>query len=98
MPPPHTQVIDTVDKVEEVKRLVDKIDKDMILNFTLLNERIKALERQAPTAPAVGASLGMLDLLLYSRRYPKYSGPTLLLIPLSPCVVRDRGRQESIRL
>ncbi len=42
-----------------------------------------------------------LFLLVYSRRYPKYSRPTLLpllLIPLSPCVVRNRGRQESIRL
>ncbi len=36
-------------------------------------------------------------VLVYSRRYPKYSRPTLLLIPLSPCVVRDWGRQESIR-
>jgi hypothetical protein len=62
VPPPHTKVIDTGDEVEEVKRLVDKIDEDMILNFTLLNERIKALEHQAPTALAVGASLGLLDL------------------------------------
>jgi hypothetical protein len=33
-------------------------------------------------------------VLVYSRRYPKYSRPTLLLIPLSPCVVRDRGARS----
>ncbi len=39
-------------------------------------------------------------VLVVVRRYPKYSRPSLplLLIPLSPCVVRDRGRQESISL
>ncbi len=39
-------------------------------------------------------------MLVVVRRYPKYSRPSLplLLIPLSPCVVRDQGRQESIRL
>jgi hypothetical protein len=37
----------------------------MILNFTLLNERIKALEHQAPTAPAVEASLGMLLIWMF---------------------------------
>jgi hypothetical protein len=62
VPKPHTQVIKMGDKVEEVKRLVDGINEDMILNFTLLNERVKALEQQAPTALAVEASLGTLDL------------------------------------
>jgi hypothetical protein len=40
------------------------------------------------------------SVLVVVRRYPKYSRPSLplLLIPLSPCVVRDRGRQEYIRL
>jgi hypothetical protein len=35
----------------------------------------------------LGAAGG--DVLEVHRRYPKYSRLTLLLIPLSPCVVRD---------
>jgi hypothetical protein len=33
--------------IDTWKRLMDEIDEDMIHNFTLLNERVKALERQA---------------------------------------------------
>ncbi len=56
MTPPHTQVIDKGDEVERVKSLMVEIKEDMIYNFTLLNDRVKALERQANTAQGVGAS------------------------------------------
>jgi hypothetical protein len=61
MTPPHTQVIDKEDKVDRVKSLMVKIDEDMIYNFTFLNDRVKALERQATTAQEVEASLGTFD-------------------------------------
>ncbi len=61
MTPPHTQVIDKGDKVERVKSLMVEIDENMIYNFTLLNDRVKALERQANTAQGVGAILGTFD-------------------------------------
>ncbi len=60
--PPHIQVIDKGGGVEDMKRLMDEIDKDMIHNFTLLNDRVKTLERQSSTAPTGRASLGTLDL------------------------------------
>ncbi len=51
--------------------------------------------------PLHGSAMNRGGVLVVVRRYAKYSRPSLLpllLIPLSPCVVRDRGRQESINL
>ncbi len=50
--------------------------------------------------PLHGSAMNRGGVLVVVRRYPEYSRPSLLpllLIPLSPCVVRDRGRQESIK-
>jgi hypothetical protein len=44
--------------------------------------------------PLHGYATNRGGVLVYSRRYPKYSRRTLLLIPISPCVVRDRGRRS----